>query len=174
MKNTTSKYIKVNKSKIHGTGVYAKIDIPKGAKIIEYVGRLITKKEAEKVADERLKKYKKNKNEEAGVYLFEIDKKHDIDGDVPWNTAKYINHSCEPNAEAENQNGRIWIIATRNIKKGEEITYNYGYDLDDYQEHPCWCGSTNCVGFIVGEEYMPKLKRILNARNNRQRKKVKA
>lgn len=169
IKPTTSKYLTVKKSKIHSTGIYAKTDIPKGAKIIEYVGRIITKKESEKVADERIQKYKSNKNDEAGVYLFEIDKKHDIDGDVPWNTAKYINHSCAPNAEAENDEGKIWIIALRNIKKGEEITYNYGYDIDDYEEHPCWCGAENCVGFIVGEDHVPKLKRLLN----KQRKKVK-
>ena len=164
-KITNSKYITVKKSKIHSTGVYAKTNIRKGTKIIEYVGKIVSKKESEKIAHERLKKYKNNKDEEAAVYLFELDEKHDIDGDVPWNTAKYINHSCDPNAETQNINGHIWIIAIKNIKKGEEITYDYGYDLEDFHEHPCWCGSKNCVGYIVGQEHIPKLKKILSKQN---------
>jgi len=161
MKPTTSPYIEVKRSRIHGTGVYAKKDIPKGTKIIEYVGEKITKKESERRAELHLERHKKNKEEAGAVYIFELNKKYDIDGDVPWNTAKWINHSCDPNAETMIINGHIWIIATRDIKKGEEITYNYGYDLENYEDHPCHCGAKNCVGYIVGEEHWPKLKKLL-------------
>ena len=62
---------------------------------------------------------------------------------------------------AEHEAGRIWIVATRPIRAGEEITFNYGYDLVEYREHPCRCGAAGCVGYIVAEEFHPQLKRIL-------------
>ena len=64
-----------------------------------------------------------------------------------------MNHSCSPNCEAQNMDGGIWIIALRDIRAGEEITFNYNYDLTDYKEHPCRCGAPNCVGFILAEEF---------------------
>ncbi len=150
----------IKKSKIHGTGVYAARDFKKGEKIIEYKGEKITKKESERRAEEQLRKHKKNPQEGA-VYIFELNKKYDLDGNIPENKAKYINHSCDPNAEAINEKGRIWIVAKKKIKKGEEITYNYGYDLENYEEHPCKCGSKNCLGYIVAPEHRKKLKKIL-------------
>jgi uncharacterized protein len=150
-------FVCVRKSKVHGTGVFALKDIPKGAKVIEYVGRKITKRESDDVFDKQFAKYEKNKKKYPGVYLFELNKKYDIDGDVSWNPAKYINHSCEPNCETDIIKGQIWIISIKNIKKGEEISYDYGYDLENYKDHPCWCGSKNCVGYIVAEEHWPKL-----------------
>ncbi len=164
-----SKFVKVRKSGIHNKGVFAKRDIPKGAKIIEYVGEIITKAESDRRAESQLSQ-SENHTKDGGVYIFELNKKYDIDGKVKWNKAKYINHSCNPNAETDNIKGHIWIIATEDIKKGEEITYNYGYDLENYQEHPCMCGSKNCVGYIVAEEHWPKLKRKLK---NNSKKKVK-
>jgi hypothetical protein len=153
-----SPYIIVKKSKIHNKGVYAKKDIPKGTKIIEYVGEIITKKEADKRAEKQLEK-SKGHSIDGGVYIFELNKRYDIDGKVPWNLAQYINHSCNPNAETEDQDGHIWIIAAKDIKKGEEITYNYGYDFKDYKDHPCKCGSKNCVGYILAEKHWKKLKK---------------
>ena len=95
-----------------------------------------------------------------GVYIFELNKKYDINGNVKWNTARFINHSCNPNAEASNDDGHIWIEALRDIKKGDEITYNYGYDLESFEEHPCKCGSANCVGYIVDKDLWPKLEKL--------------
>ncbi|MCC6759121.1 MAG: SET domain-containing protein-lysine N-methyltransferase [Candidatus Omnitrophica bacterium] len=157
-KNSSSPYIIVRNSKIHGRGVFAKKDIPKGARIIEYVGERITKAEAERRAEKLLNKHKENQVHGA-VYLFVLNKRHDIDGYVPYNTARHINHSCDPNAETEIIRGKIWIIAIKNIKKGEEITYNYSYDYDGYDEHHCYCRTNRCVGYILAEEHWPRLKK---------------
>jgi len=158
MEPTTSRYIEVRESKIHNKGVFAARDIPKGTRIIEYVGEIITKAEAEK----RVTETTENANEENGaVYIFELNRKHDIDGNVDYNTARFINHSCDPNCETKNISKHIWIIAIKDIKKGEELSYNYGYDIECYDEHPCKCGSENCVGYIVAEEHFPKLRKKL-------------
>lgn len=135
-------------SPVHGTGVFAAVTIYKGTKILQYVGEKITKKEAELRPES-----------EGRVFIFELNKKHDIDGNVPYNPARFINHSCDPNAETEIIRGKIWIIAIRDIAQGEEITYNYGYDLDNYEQHPCRCQTNRCVGFILAEEHWPSIKK---------------
>ena len=119
-----NKYIKIGKSKIHGKGCFAKIDIPKGTYIIEYKGEKITKREAEKRGE--------RDNKRGTVYIFELNKRYDIDGWIKGNEAKYINHSSYPNCEAVNvAEKEIWIVAIKDIKKGEEITYDYGFELDN-------------------------------------------
>ncbi|MCF7871957.1 SET domain-containing protein-lysine N-methyltransferase [Candidatus Woesearchaeota archaeon] len=165
--NTTNEWIKIKKSKVHGTGVYAIKDIPKNTKIIEYLGEKITKKESDKRATNQIKKHEKNKKENGAVYIFELNKTHDIDGNVPWNTAKYINHACETNAETINENGHIWIISTKKIKKGEEIHYNYGYDIENFEDHPCNCGSKKCIGYIVAEKHWSKIKEKVKKKNKK-------
>ena len=146
-------------SKIHGNGLFASIDIKKGTKIIEYIGDKVTKKEGDKRADKQIQKAKKNKFN-GKVYVFELNKKYDIDGDVKENHAKLINHSCGPNCEVEIINNRIWIIAIKNIKKNNELNYNYGYSYDaDYIDHICKCGSPKCVGYILDEDEWLKLKK---------------
>ena len=159
-KNTTSPYISVYQSPIHGIGIYAKKDIPKGRSIIEYVGERITKKESDRRADKPLKDNKSNP-ELGAVYIFTLNSRYDIDGYVHYNTARYINHSCSPNCESDITKGRVWIKAIENIQKGEELNYNYGYDFDSYEEHICCCDSYNCVGYILAEEHWGKLKRRL-------------
>ena len=157
---TKSPYILKRKSSIHGYGIYARQDIPKGVRVIEYVGERITKAEAERRSDIFLK-VAENNAERGAVYIFELNKRYDIDGNVSYNTAKYINHSCHPNCETENIRGKIWTIAFRDIAKGEELTYNYGYDLDSFEDHPCRCRTNRCVGYIAAEEHWPKLSKIL-------------
>jgi len=158
-KATTSIYILVRKSRIHGTGVFARTDIPAETRIIEYVGDRITKKESDRRYQRSWERSQNGSGNEGIVYIFTLNKRHDIDGDVSWNTAKYINHSCDPNCETDIIRGRIWIIAKRDIKKGEEISYNYGYDIDAWEDHPCRCGSKKCMGFIVDQDHWPKLRR---------------
>ncbi len=145
-KPIVNEFLKIRNSKIHGSGGFAKKDLKKGQRIIEYIGEKISNKESEKIS-------RKN-----GVYIFELDKKWDIDGNVPENIAKYINHSCEPNCNFEIRNGHIWIKAKREIKKGEELFYNYGFDFEDHKDHLCKCGTKSCVGFILAKEHWKKIK----------------
>ena len=156
MKKTTSPYVAVKKSGIHSKGIFAKKDILKDTRIIEYVGEKVTKLESERRALIPLNLSRKNKTF-GSVYLFEINKRHDIDGKVDYNTARFINHSCNPNCETHLVRGRVWIVSIRNITKGEELCYNYGYSLEDYQEHECKCGAHNCVGYILDEKHWHKI-----------------
>ena len=157
---TTSPFITVKRSRIHGAGVYAATDIPKGTRIIGYVGEKVTKAESERRARRPLDNNADNPKFGA-VYLFELNKRYDIDGYVDYNTARLINHSCDPNCETENTRGRIWIIALRDIKKDEELSYNYNYAWEDYEDHECYCGTYKCVGYILNESLWWRLFRRL-------------
>ena len=138
--------LEVRRSAIHGTGGYARSGIAAGTRIIEYVGERISKEESNR------------RCEAENEYIFSIDEKWDLDGKVPWNPARFINHSCAPNCEAEWDDARIFINSLRDIKQGEELTFNYNYDLEDYKEHPCRCGTSSCVGYIVAEEYFDQVR----------------
>ncbi len=147
------------KSRIHRHGLFAARDIPRGTRVIEYKGQKLTKAEGWRRADAWLAKSEYSGKGE--VFVFELNARWDIDGNVPWNVAKHINHSCAPNCEARILRGHIWIVAIRRIPAGTELTYDYGYDLDCCTDHPCKCGSENCVGYIVGSEYRARLRRQL-------------
>lgn len=109
-----------------GLGLFATKPIPKGTKLIEYTGPLIPNEEVDK-------RY--------GKYFFGVNKKWSIDGSPRTNVARYINHSCAPNAEALISGKRVWIWSKRNIKPGEEISYHYGkeYFEDIIKEIGCKC-----------------------------------
>jgi SET domain-containing protein len=109
--------------------------------VIEYTGERITK-------DESLRRC-----EAGNEFIFSLGDEWDLDGSVSWNQARFLNHSCEPNCEAERIDGRIWIIAWCDIQTGEELTFNYGYSLEDYREHLCRCGAAGCVGYMVAPEF---------------------
>jgi SET domain-containing protein len=153
-----SPYI-VQESAVHGRGLYAARDIKKGERILEYLGVKVTKKESERRATELVEKAKTTG--EGAVYMFILNKTHDIDGNVDYNDARLMNHTCEPNCEAHIIRGRIWYLATKDIPKGAELGLNYGFALENWEDHPCRCGTKNCVGYIVAEEYWPKLRRHL-------------
>ena len=104
-----NKYLEFKKSGIHNYGAFALKPIRKGTRIIEYIGRPLTKKKAQAAL------------QDGNAYVFTINKHFDIDGEVPWNLARFINHGCEVNAESDVEDDRVWIIATRNIKKDDEI-----------------------------------------------------
>ena len=139
------KLYRVKKSNIdrNGWGLYATKDIKVGARIIDYVGKIITKKQTEES-----EKFDNSKP----IYLFDLNSRYDLDGNVSWNTARLINHSCLNNCDYEGKGLKLWVNANRDIKKGEELTCNYGFSYDsDYKQFPCKCGSKNCVGYIVRE-----------------------
>lgn len=165
MKITKSPYILKRKSKIHGWGVFAKKDIPRGTRVIEYVGEKITKKESERRGENALRKSQRN-HKHGSVYIFDLNKRYDLDGDVSWNTARHINHTCSPNCEAQWVRGHIWIVSTKKILKGQELSYNYGYDFEDYHEHSCRCKAHNCVGYILDKKHWKKLKKIQLLKKN--------
>ena len=134
---------KVKKSNIDNKGLVAAKDIKKGTRIIYYKGKLISKKESENNP-----KFDNSKR----IYLFEINKRYDLDGDFNFNTARLINHSCNPNCEVVGKGLKLWIESIKDIKKGEELSYDYGFSFDeDFRNFPCKCGSKKCVGFIVRE-----------------------
>lgn len=137
------KLYKQNKSNINRRGLFANKDIKKDTKIIYYIGKIITKKQTEK--DPKF-------NNGKAIYLFNINNKYDLDGDFTYNTARLINHSCNPNCQVESKGLKLWISSIRDIKKNEELSYDYGFSFDEnYKEFPCKCGSNNCCGYIVRE-----------------------
>ena len=154
---------KVKRSSIHGTGVFATHNIPKNSKIIQYIGDKILKSEGDKRSEKRLKKYL-NSKDDGSVYIFELNKKYDIDGSPLYNKARYINHSCNPNCEVDIENEEIWIKSLKNIKKGEELTYDYGFefDKDDYKDHICKCEAKYCIGYIISSDDWTKYKKYIH------------
>jgi len=140
-------FVEFKNSAIHGTGGFARTHIASGNQVIEYVGEKIDKTESMRRCE--------NNNE----FIFALNPENHIDGSVDWNLARWINHSCDPNCEALIDGQRVWLTALRPIAAGEEITFNYGFDLEDYREYSCRCGSPNCVGFIVAEEFFDHVRR---------------
>ena len=137
---------KIKKTNIDrkGLGLYAGQNIKKGTKIINYIGKIITKKQTE-----QSQKYDNAKP----IYLFNLNDRYDLDGDYSFNTARLINHSCSNNCEYDGKGLKLWVTAIRDIKKGEELTCDYGFGYDeDYIQFPCNCGSKNCCGYIVRAE----------------------
>jgi uncharacterized protein len=163
-----SGWIRAAQSGIHGRGVYARVPIPDKTRIIEYVGERITKAEARR--REALRLARQQRGADGCVTIFELNKRHDIDGRSARNVARFINHSCAPNCRVETIRGRIWIIARRDIAAGEELTFDYGYGFAHWSQHPCRCGSARCVGYIVNSAQRWRVRRILRrAKRHRQR-----
>jgi len=130
-----SKYIpgnfalRVGKSRA-GKGLFAVDPIPKGVCIIEYIGKNVS--EAEQYTSR-------------SKYLFGVGKDKMIDGNVPGNIAKYINHSCRPNCEPDGPYGRMFIFSGRKIKAGEELTYDYGKEYFDEHIKKKGCRCVKCA-----------------------------
>ena len=120
--------LKVKRSSA-GLGLFAGETIPKGACIIEYKGRVISEEE---------------EYTSRSKYLFEVNSKKTIDGQARTNTARYINHSCRPNADPEIRKGQIFIMALRQIKPGEEICYDYGKEYFDTHIRSMGCRCAKC------------------------------
>ena len=118
------------KRTLSGRGLFTEEPIQRGACIIEYKGKPATK--AQIKAD-------------TGKYLFEVNKKLTIDGNIRTNTARFINHSCAPNCEIDIRKKRIFVFAKRNIKAGEEITYDYDTEYFDMHIKPKGCRCQKCM-----------------------------
>ena len=152
------KLYKIKKSNIDNRGLYAAKNIKAGTIVIHYKGKLITKKETEKNP-----KYDNDK----AIYLFNLNNRYDMDGDFSYNTARLINHSCSPNCEVDGKGLKLWIYALKDIKKGEELSYDYGFGYDEnYKDFVCKCRAKNCCGYIVREGSRWRIKK--NARQSRK------
>src|ERR1700679_1477708 len=126
-----SRFFRIGRS-LTGLGLFATKPIKRKAYIVTYRGRRITDAEA-------------TRREARGArYLFDLNKRWTIDGSPRWNLARYINHSCRPNAEAVGRKGGIAIVASRLIKPGEEITYHYGKEYYDYFIESGGCKCAPC------------------------------
>lgn len=142
-------YVRIGKSGVHGRGLFATRDIPRGSRIMEYKGERVPKKEGDRRTDLQWAKGR--------VYTFELSRRVDLDGSIRSNRARLANFSCDPNAESYNEDSRrIWIQAMRDIKAGEEITYDYCFELMD-PPPVCRCGAAKCRGYIVGEDHVQEL-----------------
>lgn len=140
----------VRQSKIQGRGGFAWRWIPAGTRIIEYVGERISTDEADT-------RYDDDSMDRHHTFLFSVDDDTVIDAGVGGNEARFINHSCDPNCEAVDDDGRIFIEALRDIAPGEELFYDYGYELDEpltpelKAQYPCHCGAPHCRGTILSD-----------------------
>jgi hypothetical protein len=135
--------IQVRRSGVHGKGVFALRPIPAGTPIIEYTGEVISWKEA-------LRRHPHDPADPNHTFYFHIDDAHVIDAKHGGNASRWINHSCEPNCEADEREGRVFIKALRDIAPGDELFYDYGLVIDGRQtaalkrQYECRCGSPRC------------------------------
>jgi len=151
------KLYKIKKSKIDKNGLYANCNIKSGTRIIEYKGKIISVKQSENDP-----KFDNSK----AIYLFNLNKRYDLDGAYNFNIARLINHSCNPNCEVFGKGLKVWVYAMKNIKKGEELSYDYGFSFDEnFRQFPCNCRSKNCVGYIVREGSRWRIKKLKRKKN---------
>ena len=144
----------IRSSSIHAAGCYTTTRIRSGQRILEYTGPLLPAKEADRLYD--------NKD---FTYLFGVgDGKFLIDGH---GMAAFLNHSCDPNCETDEEDGRVWILAARNIQPGEELVYDYNL-YDGIGEATCHCGTKGCRGTMYSPSEIRKRKRA-QAKKKQQR-----
>jgi SET domain-containing protein len=146
--NPAGRRIQVRRSGVHGKGVFALRPIAAGEPVIEYTGERITWKEA-------LRRHPHDPKDPNHTFYFHIDDGHVIDALYGGNASRWINHACEPNCEADEQDGRVFIRALRDISPGEELYYDYGLVIDERytpklkKEYACRCGSPICRGTML-------------------------
>ena len=144
----STRRIQVRRSGVHGKGVFALQDLAEGETIIEYVGEVIS-------WDEAQDRHPHDPKDPNHTFYFHVNEDKVIDALYGGNSSRWINHSCDPNCEADEENDRIFIKALSNIKAGEELNYDYGLIIDEpytkklKAEYPCWCGARNCRGTLL-------------------------
>jgi hypothetical protein len=154
--------IVARRSAIHGNGVFALVPIRKGERLVEYKGRRRTHEDVDASDSGDV--------ESGHTFLFTLNDEYVIDANFEGNSARWINHGCAPNCEAvleeadgdDRRRDRVFIEATRDIKPGEELTYNYGITLDEphtarlKKVWACRCGARNCSGTMLQPKRAPK------------------
>ncbi|AOS80960.1 MULTISPECIES: SET domain-containing protein [Hydrogenophaga] len=147
-KSSDARRIQTRRSGVHGKGVFALVDLAPGETLIEYTGEIITWTEA-------LERHPHDPNDPNHTFYFHIDEDRVIDAKYGGNSARWINHSCKPNCEADIEDGRVFIRSLRAIEAGEELFYDYGLVIDEpltpklKAQYPCWCGAKKCRGTLL-------------------------
>ncbi|MBF6631501.1 MAG: SET domain-containing protein-lysine N-methyltransferase [Comamonas sp.] len=142
------KRIQTRRSGVHGKGVFAVQDIAAGQTLIEYVGEVISWEEAQD-------RHPHDPSQPNHTFYFHVDDDVVIDAAHGGNSARWINHSCAPNCYTDERNERIFIVALRNIKAGEELCYDYGLIIEERYtkklkaEYACYCGAASCRGTML-------------------------
>ena len=174
--SASGKRIQVRRSGVHGKGVFALQDIAEGETLIEYVGEVIS-------WDEAQDRHPHDPNDPNHTFYFHVNEDRVIDALFGGNSSRWINHSCNPNCEADEDNDRIFIKAIRNIQAGEELNYDYGLIIDEpytkklKAEYPCWCGANNCRGTLLSPKERkdtPKIPKQKKAKAKKPAKDTKA
>ena len=129
------KNVEARPSPIHGMGLFAMRSFSHGERIVQYTGNIV--------------RTPPNPDANGLIFAMELDSDRWMDGCDTHNIARHANHSCEPNAESHLEGDSVYLIARRDIQVGEEITFDYGYNLSDALSHPCQCGAKGCLGRIV-------------------------
>jgi hypothetical protein len=141
-------HIEVRDSRLHGKGVFAVRRIPKGTRVIEYLGERVSHREADR-------RYGDKQRNDSHTFLFIVDSRTVIDAGVNGNEARFVNHACESNCESVIEGRRVFIDALRTIEPGEELTYDYQIqrDADDPPDvdeiFACHCGFAGCRGTML-------------------------
>jgi hypothetical protein len=171
--SSSNRRIQVRRSGVHGKGVFALQDIAEGETLIEYVGEVIS-------WDEAQDRHPHDPNDPNHTFYFHVNEDKVIDALHGGNSSRWINHSCDPNCEADEQNERIFIKALRNIKAGEELNYDYGLIIDEpytkklLAEYPCWCGAKNCRGTLLSPKDREDTPKIPSQKKAKGKSKSKA
>jgi len=145
------KSLAIRRSRVHGRGVYARVPILEGTRIVEYRGERVTTAEAEA-------RYPDDPSRPYHTFLFAIDDDVVVDAAHQGNLARWINHSCDPNCEVVLEDGRLFIETLRDIRPGEELAYDYNFILPVRhspamkRRFPCTCSSPNCRGTMLGKK----------------------
>jgi uncharacterized protein len=146
-KPKAARRIVVRRSSIHGKGVFATTHIPAGTRLIEYKGERISDEDSEHLYTET-----------THTFLFMLENNEVIDGSRNGNNARWINHSCEPNCEASEEDGRVFIDALSNLEAGDEITIDYNLYLEARytaalkRQYACGCGTEQCRGTLLASK----------------------
>lgn len=140
--------LQVRKSGVHGKGVYALVPIRAGELVMEYTGEVIS-------WDEAVRRHPHDPSQPDHTFYFHLSDELVIDGRVGGNASRWINHACEPNVEADDESGQVYLLALRDIQPGEELFFDYGLVIDERytpalkKRFECRCGNPGCRGTML-------------------------